>query len=571
MNKLKISSRLYVTIAISALVMIVLLGINWIGLTKLADLQDESYRRTQDAGQLRQDSGLAAQAYRIIADSAINRQLDESVKKWETMRVQIEKALIHAEKVADTADEHQWAKDSRKTADEIDKIFTSQFLVLVKADAPLADIASLDDQIDKLIDQFDESFSKLAASTQVEAQKADESFDSTANTTRIESLISIAVGALLMLGVSLYVSRSITGQLGMELSEATEVMKQIANGNLAQDIPIRSNVLDSLAANLSEMQKTLQATVQSVRSGSENVSNASTEIAVGNNDLSARTEEQASALEQTAASMEQLSASVKLNAENASQANQLANTATAVAVKGGEVVSQVIDTMKGINESSKQIEDIISVVDGIAFQTNILALNAAVEAARAGEQGRGFAVVASEVRSLAGRSADAAKQIKALIVASVDRVEQGTALVGQAGVTMTEVVNSVRRVTDLMSEISAASNEQSIGVSQVGEAVMQMDQVTQQNAALVEEMAAAAESLKAQANDLVQSVCAFTLTNTAPSKKSLANAKSAPPRKALSAPTAPHRPAFKHMAGLPKSMPFAAKAAVAGDADWENF
>jgi methyl-accepting chemotaxis protein len=209
--------------------------------------------------------------------------------------------------------------------------------------------------------------------------------------------------------------------------------------------------------------------------------------------------------------MEELSATVKQNADNARQANQLAMNASTVAVRGGDVVTQVVDTMKGINEASRKISDIISVIDGIAFQTNILALNAAVEAARAGEQGRGFAVVASEVRSLAGRSADAAKEIKTLINTSVERVEHGTVLVDQAGSTMTEVVDAIRRVTDIMGEISAASNEQSLGVSQVGEAVTQMDQVTQQNAALVEQMAAAASGLKAQAQDLVQVVAVFKL------------------------------------------------------------
>jgi methyl-accepting chemotaxis protein len=209
--------------------------------------------------------------------------------------------------------------------------------------------------------------------------------------------------------------------------------------------------------------------------------------------------------------MEQLSATVKQNADSARQANQLAMGASTVAIKGGEVVSQVVDTMKGINESSRKISDIISVIDGIAFQTNILALNAAVEAARAGEQGRGFAVVATEVRSLAGRSAEAAREIKSLINASVERVEQGTALVDQAGITMAEVVSSIRRVTDIMGEISAASSEQASGVAQVGEAVTQMDQATQQNAALVEQMAAAASSLKSQAEELVEVVAVFTL------------------------------------------------------------
>ena len=276
----------------------------------------------------------------------------------------------------------------------------------------------------------------------------------------------------------------------------------------AQGSPDRRNLMLNA---LDLMQRNLSRTVAAVRQGSEGVANASSEIAHGNNDLSARTEQQASSLEETASSMEQLSAQVKHNAENARQANQLAANASSVAVHGGEVVGQVVQTMKGINDSSRRIADIISVIDGIAFQTNILALNAAVEAARAGERGRGFAVVASEVRSLAGRSADAANEIKTLIHASVERVEQGTAQVDRAGATMTEVVTAIRRVTDLVGEISSASDEQSQGVAQVGEAVNLMDRVTQQNAALVEEMAAAASSLKAQAGELVQNVAVFQL------------------------------------------------------------
>ncbi len=241
------------------------------------------------------------------------------------------------------------------------------------------------------------------------------------------------------------------------------------------------------------------------------VSTSSSEIADGNNDLSARTESQASTLEQTAASMEELSSTVKQNADNARQANQLAMNSSEIAVKGGAVVDEVVETMKGINESSRKISDIISVIDGIAFQTNILALNAAVEAARAGEQGRGFAVVASEVRSLAGRSAEAAKEIKLLINNSVERVEHGTALVDRAGTTMAEVVSSIRRVTEIMSEISSASSEQSTGVSQVGDAVQQLDQDTQHNAALVEQMAAAAMSLRMQAKTLVEVMEIFNL------------------------------------------------------------
>ncbi len=326
--------------------------------------------------------------------------------------------------------------------------------------------------------------------------------------TQILVIAVLLAGLVAALGLAMAFVRSITGPV----ADAVNVASAVAAGNLAIEVRVQgSNELGQLMQALSRMRDQLASVVMQVRQGSEGVATASAEIAAGNHDLSSRTESQASALEQTAASMEQLSATVKQNADSARQANQLAMSASTVAIKGGEVVSLVVDTMKGINESSHKISDIISVIDGIAFQTNILALNAAVEAARAGEQGRGFAVVASEVRSLAGRSAEAAKEIKVLINASVERVGHGTALVDSAGTTMTEVVNSIRRVTDIMGEISAASNEQSLGVSQVGEAVTQMDQVTQQNAALVEQMAAAATSLKSQAQDLVQTVAVFTL------------------------------------------------------------
>jgi methyl-accepting chemotaxis protein len=317
-------------------------------------------------------------------------------------------------------------------------------------------------------------------------------------------VLLVALGAMF----AFVISRSIT----RPLQQALDVATTVAAGDLTKSVAGTSkDEIGALLDALKRMNDNLHSTVSRVRSGTHAIASASSEIAAGGQDLSSRTEQQASALEETAASMEELSSTVKQNADNARQANQLALSASTVAIQGGQVVGQVVDTMKGINDSSKKIADIISVIDGIAFQTNILALNAAVEAARAGEQGRGFAVVASEVRSLAGRSADAAKEIKTLINASVERVEQGTALVDQAGVTMSEIVSSIKRVTDIMGEISAASTEQSAGVAQVGEAVAQMDQATQQNAALVEESAAAAESLKAQARQLVEAVAVFKL------------------------------------------------------------
>ena len=325
-------------------------------------------------------------------------------------------------------------------------------------------------------------------------------------TIRALCLASIVAGVLFAFAFGLALVRG----LSRALSHAIDISQAVAQGDLTQTIQAqgRDEVAQLLQA-LVRMQESLSRVVSDVRSGSDHVATASAQIASGNHDLSVRTVQQASALEETAASMEQLSATFNQNADTARQANQLALSASSTAVQGGTVVAQVVDTMNGINASSRKISDIIQVIDGIAFQTNILALNAAVEAARAGEQGRGFAVVASEVRSLAGRSADAAKEIKNLINASVERVAEGTLLVDQAGSTMTEVVNSIKRVTDLMGEISSASHEQSLGVSQVQSAVSQMDQVTQQNAALVEEMAAAANSLKTQAQDLVGTVAVF--------------------------------------------------------------
>jgi methyl-accepting chemotaxis protein len=324
-------------------------------------------------------------------------------------------------------------------------------------------------------------------------------------------IVSIFVLVALLFSVSF--GWQLIQSLSSSLLQANQAALAVSQGDLTHTIVVQGkDEVSQLMQSMTIMQTNLVDLVSRVRQGSEGVSTASAEIAQGNNDLSARTESQASHLEETAASMEELSSTVKQNADNARQANQLAQSASTVAIRGGEVVAQVVDTMKHINDSSKRIFDIISVIDGIAFQTNILALNAAVEAARAGEQGRGFAVVASEVRSLAGRSAEAAKEIKSLIGASVERVEHGNVLVDQAGTTMTEVVRSIRRVTDIMGEISAASSEQSAGVSQVGEAVVQMDQVTQQNAALVEEMAAAASSLKGQAHELVQLVSTFKLS-----------------------------------------------------------
>jgi methyl-accepting chemotaxis protein len=368
---------------------------------------------------------------------------------------------------------------------------------------------------------------------EVARKNASAAFDSARTVSISLFLLAMGVG----IAIAIWLTRGMARQLGGEPAHAANLARNVADGDLSAHIELKAGDSTSLMAQLAAMQDSLSQVVSNVRQNAEGVATASAQIAQGNNDLSGRTEEQASALEETAASMEELSSTVKQNADNARQGNQLALSASAVAVKGGEVVGQVVETMKGINDSSKKIADIIGVIDGIAFQTNILALNAAVEAARAGEQGRGFAVVASEVRSLAGRSADAAKEIKALIADSVERVGQGTALVDQAGATMTEVVSSIKRVTDIMGEISAASTEQSAGVAQVGEAVTQMDLATQQNAALVEQSAAAAESLKSQAQQLVQAVAVFQLAQNKGAYLSTAGAHRPAPTAAMLAPS----------------------------------
>jgi methyl-accepting chemotaxis protein len=574
-NKLKLSTKL-----IAAFILVSLFGaiVSAIGIRNMSRLNDEAdtmYARELTALSLVKEANIdllyVARDRRsaILATSAAEREkfLAKADKSMADLQARMAKArpLFYSEK-------------GKATLADIDQAW-SEYASLGKELHTMIAAAELDRRADltkflfgkfaEPANRIDDRMSDLATLKEENAKRASERTTEIYERSRDVMLVLVFGAAFVGIGVGLWLARSLTRQLGAEPAEAADLAKGVAGGDLSATIRLREGDTTSIMAALKTMQESLARVVADVRGNAESVATASAQIAQGNQDLSQRTEEQASALEETAASMEQLGATVKQNADNARQANQLAQSATAVAAQGGAVVGQVVDTMKSIDDSSRKIANIISVIDGIAFQTNILALNAAVEAARAGEQGRGFAVVAGEVRSLAGRSAEAAKEIKSLITASVECVEQGNLLVGQAGATMTEVVGAIRRVTDIMGEISAASIEQSAGVSQVGEAIGQMDQVTQQNAALVEESAAAAESLRGQARQLVDAVAVFRLghaprvaspVEAAPAAAPLNQAPQAVVRKAAPAPKA--RPAMR-----PSPQP----VLVAAEGEWAAF
>ena len=510
MNNLKIGTRLGLAFG---LVLLITAAIATLGVWRLAVLKDASvhianvemernalaqeWKAAIDLNWVRASASLKAtdEGYvqSLSADMTATSQVaSEAQKKLEAL-VDDARGKELLERVAATRSAYVGARakllERKKAGEDVFALVDSDLKPL--ANAYLQSLADVADNTRKQLKEFETT---NIASAEVSQW-----------TLALGAVASMVLGALF----AWWTARSVV----VPVQRAVHTADEISQGNLSQNIQADGrDEMAQLLRSLGAMQLNLARIVGHVRSGSESVATASQEIAQGNHDLSARTEQQASALEETAASMEELNSTVRQNADNARQANQLAQSASTVAMRGGEVVGQVVGTMKGIHDSSNKIADIIGVIDSIAFQTNILALNAAVEAARAGEQGRGFAVVASEVRSLAGRSADAAKEIKTLISDSVERVNAGTTLVDQAGATMAEVVGAIRRVTDLMGEISAASSEQSQGVAQVGEAVTQMDQVTQQNAALVEEMAAAASSLNNQAQDLVSTVAFFKLS-----------------------------------------------------------
>jgi methyl-accepting chemotaxis protein len=579
MNNFKVSTRLAILIGVLASILIAVGASGLFGMGHSNDSLKQVYENRVAALEKIGNINYLVQRNRVLVMDMLLQPQAENVKK------RSKELQANVETVTNTWDSYlknELSQEEQALADTFAKARKTyiQDSLLPAAAAMLANDATsaLEVYVSKvspLAPPVQGSVQKLVQYQLDQAKTEYETNLARYQTIRSFSIVAVALGLLLAIGLGVSVVRGLGRQLGGEPVEASELARAVVAGDLTSTVSLRSGDTSSMMAQLGAMQNSLASVVGKVRQGAQAVATSSAEIAQGNHDLSARTESQASALQQTAASMEQLSATVKQNADSAKQANQLAQKASSVAIQGGEVVSQVVETMKGINDSSKKIADIISVIDGIAFQTNILALNAAVEAARAGEQGRGFAVVATEVRSLAGRSADAAKEIKSLINASVERVEQGTLLVDQAGNTMTEVVGAIRRVTDIMGEINAASNEQATGVSQVGEAVQQIDQVTQQNAALVEEMAAAASSLQTQADDLVATVAVFKLAKSEaafahnapsplPHKQKLPIAKPGVPQKSM--------PRLQQPVKAATPLKKAASLTASSDADqWESF
>jgi methyl-accepting chemotaxis protein len=512
MKNLKISTRLMLLIGVLSTLLVAIGSVGLFGISKTNLSLETVYKgRTVPMGRIGLINALMLNNRLMISNNLLDPTRFKVVKNNNEIAANITQINQELDLYIATiagAKEARLAKLFKAAKDKFEAEGVLPAIAALNANDLMEAQSIVFEKIPQLYDPVRDN-GKLLVQLQLEEAKAE--FDYAAAryaTIRIASIASIAGGVLfsMLLGAALIrgISRS--------LAQALDGANAVARGDLCHTIDVDGkDEIAALLQALSKMRTSLATVVNNVRQGSEGVASASAEIAQGNHDLSARTEQQASALEETAASMEELSFAVKKNADSATQANQLALGSSTKATKGGEVVRQLIDTMKGINDSSRKIADIISVIDGIAFQTNILALNAAVEAARAGEQGRGFAVVASEVRVLAGRSAEAAKEIKSLISASVERVECGSVLVDLAGVAINDVVGSIHQMTELMGQISAASSEQSIGAAQVGEAVTQMDKSTQQNAVLVEQMAAAASSLKSQAEQLVQTVAVFKL------------------------------------------------------------
>ena len=555
------------------LILLLVAAMGATGIMRLENINNASRHLVDDSLQMQKSAqgwllGTSVNASRTLAlVKASNPEAQEFFQKAITAQskqiTEIQKSL--EDRIDSDKEKELFVEVAKKRGVYID---IRKSILEVKAGGNIAEANQMiDTKMVPALDAYVDSVKDVLAYYENEVKLADESI--TAD--YLSGRMTMIIGALIAILLGAIIAWRLTSGITRPLKEALALAESVAEGDLTarSTLPATQDEPGLLLNALRSMQENLARTVSQIRMGTDTIATASSEIASGNLDLSSRTEQQASSLEETASSMEELTSTVKQNADNSRQANQLAVAASTVAVKGGAVVSQVVDTMGAINSSAKKIVDIIGVIDGIAFQTNILALNAAVEAARAGEQGRGFAVVATEVRNLAQRSAAAAKEIKALIGDSVEKVDAGSKLVAEAGTTMDEIVDGVKRVADIMAEITAASQEQSDGIEQVNQAVSQMDQVTQQNAALVEEAAAAAESLQDQAKNLAQAVSVFRVDASytgvqaeAPRRTVQSTAKRAP----IAA------PAKKTSLAAPERKPAApVKPASSGDGDWEEF
>ena len=542
-KNISIGQRLALGFGFVIFLLLLLAGLSYLSVSSLnqevATMVDTRYPKTVAANGIKADVSEATRSMLNVLIMTDPSQIAKELANIEASNANATKALDELKRSTTDAK----GQDILKTIDVIRTRFIpgqKTFVGLInedkKDDAMVKFMFSLRPQQTRYFEQLD----KFVAFQNADMVQAGQDASATTGRTKLFIMLLAAVAASASLIVAFRTTRNITGPL----KDAVAVARRVADGDLTSEIEVNSSdETGQMMQALKDMNAGLIKIVAEVRSGTDSIAEASAEIASGNLDLSSRTEQQANSLGQTSSSMRELTDTVQQNADNARQANQLAAKASEVAVRGGSVVTHVINTMGSITASSKKIVDIIGVIDGIAFQTNILALNAAVEAARAGEQGRGFAVVASEVRNLAQRSAGAAKEIKALIGDSVDKVREGSTLVEQAGVTMEEVVASVRRVTDIMGEITSASQEQSAGIAQVNTTILEMDETTQQNAALVEEAAAAAASMQDQAANLARVVSVFKLDHEGEhvaARPAMSTAKPAPAlRKQVSVAPAP--------------------------------
>ncbi|MDB5783851.1 methyl-accepting chemotaxis protein [Caballeronia mineralivorans] len=571
---LTIKARLGLTMAFLGLLLVAIGGLGLYGMNESTSAYRDTFENQMPSANAVSNAELYTARERLVFDRAAllagTPEAAPTIERGALMRGRANDFWKKYSELQQTPAEKQLADTSNAKRLALQKAIDSGYEAVKANDqariietakamqAAYGELSTANDALHKL--QFDE------------ARQGYDAAQSAAVTFRRLSLSAILIG----LGAAAFSWFALRRAIGRPLDEALEHFEAIAAGDLRGKVTTTSrDEMGLLMQGLAKMQASLVGTVRSVRSGSESIASATKQIAAGNIDLSSRTEEQASALQETASSMDELTGTVKQNADNARQASSLAAKASEIANKGSRVVAQVVGTMGDINQSSAKIADIITIIEGIAFQTNILALNAAVEAARAGEEGRGFAVVAGEVRSLAQRSSAAAKEIKGLIDTSVERVQSGTSLVDEAGRTMNEIIGAVQRVTDIMGEIAAASEEQSSGIEQVARAVTQMDEVTQQNAALVEEAAAAAQSLEDQAAKLREAVAVFHLDDDSSVETSLSRPAARPgscaPAKSRLAVPARTRRAEPAMASPKTPLAAARPVAVAATGDWQTF